>query len=211
MIVDPGQFYFGELHHQRVSFQSALTRKEHLMTDYGEITAPDTVRIERRLPGPIQRLWAYLTESDKRRLWLASGEMALQPGGGVTLVFRNTKLTGHDGSPPPKYAHHPEESQLNGTVIDCDPPRLLRYRWGVSPDASEVCFELTEQGADVLLVVTHTRLPTRDEMLSVAAGWHTHLEILTARLTDQAPPGFWPLHTQLEAGYETRIPLPTAN
>ena len=32
---------------------------------YGVQTAPDTVRIERLLPGPIERLWAYLTESDK--------------------------------------------------------------------------------------------------------------------------------------------------
>lgn len=176
------------------------------MTNYGVVTAPDTVRIERQMPGPIDRLWTYLTDSEKRGLWLASGDMALQPGGGVTLVFNNCELTGSDGTPPPKYAHHTGESRLNGLVIECDPPNLLRYRWGNSPDASEVCFELTEQGAEVLLVVTHTRLSTRDEMLSIAGGWHTHLEILLARLSNKTPPGFWPLHTQLEAVYETRIP-----
>lgn len=45
-------------------------------------------------------------------------------------------------------------------------------------------FELTEQGSAVLLTVTHRRLANRDEMLSVAGGWHTHLDILLDRLHD---------------------------
>ena len=42
---------------------------------YGVLTEPATLRIERLLPGPIERVWAYLTESDLRRKWLAAGEM----------------------------------------------------------------------------------------------------------------------------------------
>ena len=34
--------------------------------DYGVVTAPDTVKIERMLPGPIERVWAYLTDPAKR-------------------------------------------------------------------------------------------------------------------------------------------------
>ena len=30
------------------------------MTDYATALAPDTVRIERTFPGPIERVWAYL-------------------------------------------------------------------------------------------------------------------------------------------------------
>ena len=33
---------------------------------YGVQTEPATVRIQRLLPGPIERVWAYLTESDLR-------------------------------------------------------------------------------------------------------------------------------------------------
>ena len=33
------------------------------MSDYGERTAPGTVRLTRVLPGPIERVWAHLTES----------------------------------------------------------------------------------------------------------------------------------------------------
>ena len=36
------------------------------MNDYGTKTAPDTLRIERTLPGPIERVWTYLTDPAKR-------------------------------------------------------------------------------------------------------------------------------------------------
>ena len=46
---------------------------EHVGNDrLGVVTAPRTVRIERILPGPVERVWAYLTESDKRKKWLAA-------------------------------------------------------------------------------------------------------------------------------------------
>ena len=49
--------------------------------DRGTITEAGTIRFERLLPGPIERVWAYLTESDKRAKWLAAGDMDLRPGG----------------------------------------------------------------------------------------------------------------------------------
>lgn len=48
------------------------------MNDYGMIIEPGTLRIQRLLPGPIERVWAYLTESDKRATWLAAGAMKLE-------------------------------------------------------------------------------------------------------------------------------------
>jgi hypothetical protein len=75
-----------------------------------------------------------------------------------------------------------------------------------SGEHSEVRFELTPRDDMVLLEVTHRRLARRDEMLSVAAGWHTHLSILAGRLSGRTPAGFWSTHTRLEAEYEQRIP-----
>lgn len=173
------------------------------MNDFGVITAPDTVHITRRLPGPIERVWAYLTEFDKRAQWLASGPMDLRPGGAIALTFNNSELTGNDGTPPPKYAAHACQAEMTAEVLECDPPHLLRQSWGKT---SEVCFTLTAEGDQVVLEVLHTRLPDRDNMLSVSAGWHAHLEILIARLKGETPPGFWPLHTQLEAAYDQRLP-----
>lgn len=59
------------------------------MNDYGMIIEPGTLRIQRLLPGPIERVWAYLTESDKRATWLAAGAMKLENGAPLELEFRN--------------------------------------------------------------------------------------------------------------------------
>jgi uncharacterized protein YndB with AHSA1/START domain len=47
---------------------------------YGALSEPATLTIQRMLPGPIERVWAYLTESDLRRKWLASGDMEMKVG-----------------------------------------------------------------------------------------------------------------------------------
>lgn len=176
------------------------------MNAYGLVTAPDTVRLERLLPGPIERVWRYLTDADARGSWLAAGPMDLRPGGRVDLVFRNSELTGHDGTPPPKYAAHACDSPLSGRIIACDAPHLLEYTWGESAEPSEVRFELSQVDDGVRLVVTHRRLSSRDAMISVSGGWHAHLDILADRLADRTPAGFWPTHARLEAEYEQRIP-----
>lgn len=36
------------------------------MSDYGTHSEPNTLRLERVLPGPIERVWEYLTDSEKR-------------------------------------------------------------------------------------------------------------------------------------------------
>ena len=57
----------------------------------------------------------------------------------------------------------------------------------------------------VKLTVTHRRLTNPDERLSVAGGWHTHLNILRDVLNGKTPPGFWKVHTQLEQEYAARL------
>ncbi len=99
------------------------------MNDFGTVIAPNTVRIERLLPGPIERVWAYLTESEKRGSWLASGDMDLRIGGQVELVFHNNALTDNDVAPPPKYEKYGGELRSHGHVVECDPPRLLVFTW----------------------------------------------------------------------------------
>ena len=177
------------------------------MSDYGVVTEPGTLRIERTLPGPIERVWKYLTESEARGKWLASGEMELHVGGRVELVFRNGTLTENDDPPPAKYPNGNDETRLEGRITACDPPRLLAYTWPESDNEdSEVTFELSSRGDSVLLVVTHRRLGSRDNMIGVAGGWHTHLGILADHLTGRTSPGFWATHMRVEAEYERRIP-----
>ena len=172
--------------------------------DYGVRTAPDTVRVERLLPGPIERVWRYLTESELRAQWLAGGAMEPRVGGRVDLQFHNSALTENDDPPPEKYAKY-DDASMGGKITEFDAPHALAYTWGEGEDASHVRFELSERSTDVLLIVTHSRLASRDGMLSVAAGWHAHLNILRDRIAGRAPDGLWRTHTRLEAEYAQRL------
>ncbi|BEM28328.1 hypothetical protein SME05J_18980 [Serratia marcescens] len=177
------------------------------MNDYGMIIEPGTLRIQRLLPGPIERVWAYLTESDKRATWLAAGAMKLENGAPLELEFRNSDLAGEHEPPPAKYKQHGGCVSNRGHITCLFPPRLLSFTWAEQDQGrpSEVTFELTEQGSAVLLTVTHRRLANRDEMLSVAGGWHTHLDILLDRLHDRAPQPFWSTHARQEEEYRARL------
>lgn len=175
------------------------------MNDYGEMLDNTSVRFERLLPGPIERVWAYLTEGDKRARWLCGGETELTPGGHVDMLFHNASLSRSDAGPPPKYADMPEKLSFTGTVVRCEPPTLLTYTWHYEDTNSEVTYELSEQADKVLLVLTHRRLTPGEEVLSVNAGWHTHLDILVDILAGEEPRPFWTTHTGLEAEYEERL------
>lgn len=174
---------------------------------YGVVIGPGTVRFERILPGPIERVWSYLTDSKMRSTWLAAGEMELRPGGRVEHIFLNSQLTGHDDPPPAKYAGHLQETRMHGHILACEPPHLLAYTWSETSDPNaEVRFELSTAGTDVRLVLTHRRLASRDSMVGASGGWHTHLAVLAARLAERTPRPFWATFTQLESEYEQRIP-----
>ncbi len=47
---------------------------------YGHLSAPTTLTMQRLLPGPVERVWAWLTESELRAKWLAAGEMPMSAG-----------------------------------------------------------------------------------------------------------------------------------
>jgi uncharacterized protein YndB with AHSA1/START domain len=171
------------------------------LSAYGELTDPVSVRIERMLPGPIERVWAYLTESDQRAQWLASGDMKLTAGAPVEFVWRNDDLSG-GGEHRPEGV--PEVRRMQCAVVHVDAPRLLVIRWGES--GSEVSFELEPQGSEVKLTLIHRRLPDRANLLGVSAGWHAHLELLMARLNGTEPPLFWKTWSELRAEYDRRLP-----
>lgn len=180
-------------------------KRRQATSEYGIAIEPGTVRFERRLPGPIERVWAYLTESEKRGKWLASGEMDLRVGGKVELKFHHAELSA-EKTPPERYKKYDGGHSFYGRITRCDPPRLLSFRWGDrSGENSEVTFELTPLGKDVLLVLTHHRLADRAAMVDVAGGWHTHLGILEDNLYGREPRGLWSTLARVEAEYKKRL------
>ena len=176
------------------------------MSHYGERIDESTVRFERLLPGPIERVWEYLTDGDKRARWFCGGNTDLRVGGKVEMHFHNASLsTQPDIDPPEKYRDMPEKMSFGGTVTQCEPPRLLAHTWDFEDEHSEVCYELEEAGDQVRLVLTHRKLASDDEIISVSGGWHTHLDILEDVLHGREPRAFWKTHAPLEAEYERRV------
>ena len=180
--------------------------EERGMSEYGNVIESGAIRFERVLPGPIERVWSYLTESEKRGKWFASGQMELREGGRVELFFRHGDLSPQKEPTPDRYKKYEKGETSYGRVIRCEPPRLLSFMWGEEiGDNSEVTFELRPRGGDTLLVLTHRRLDGRVRMLSVAGGWHTHLGILVDHLNGREPQPFWSTHARIEAEYEKRL------
>ena len=175
------------------------------MSEYGVVTAPGEVRMERTLPGPVERVWDYLTASEKRRQWFAGGPMELREGGEVELVFRNGELSGEGEELPEKYRQY-EGMVSRGRILRCEPPRVLSFAW-FEEDGTDttVTFELEPLGEEVRLVLTHARLQSREMMTDISIGWHSHLDVLEARLSGRTPPPFWARHAKLEADYRQRM------
>ena len=88
------------------------------MSPTAQIIDADTVRFERLLPGPIERVWDHLTDPELRRTWLAGAAAA--------------------------------------DITACQPPQSVEYAFD---DASVVRFDLEPRGENVLLVLTHRRMP----------------------------------------------------
>jgi uncharacterized protein YndB with AHSA1/START domain len=137
------------------------------MNAHGTLVSRDTVRFERLLPGPIDRVWSYLTDSTRLLRWFSAGSVAPVVGGEVRF-----------------------DMGMNGRVTVYDPPHTLEYTWnepererGVVLDAL-VRFELTTEGEQVRLVLVHSRIPETTAP-QFGAGWHALLDALDAQLRDR--------------------------
>jgi uncharacterized protein YndB with AHSA1/START domain len=134
------------------------------MSEKGQSEKVASVRFERLLPGPIERVWDFLTKPGLLPSWFGE-DSVIEPrvGGAVEL------MNGH----------------VRGTVTQCRPPHLLSYTWNVfgpgdaqSPyPESYLTLSLEERGDKVLLTLTHLPILERFERQN-AMGWHTFLDIL---------------------------------
>jgi uncharacterized protein YndB with AHSA1/START domain len=165
----------------------------------GTLSDPSTLCVRRRLPGPIDRVWSYLVDSELRRRWLASGVLPTAPGAHFEWVWRNDELS---ASPDERPAGFPQESRANCRLVEIEAPRRLRFEW---PGVGEVCIELEPADDQVLLTLTHRRLDGEGLILDVSAGWHAHLAILIAHLESRPAPSMWSTWQALRADYAERL------
>ena len=141
--------------------------------DRGQASRVAAVRFERLLPGPVELVWAHLTQTDKLAAWYGeNGVIEPREGGRVSL------MGGH----------------IKGVVTQWKPHSRLAYTWNVfGPGEAEspypesyLTFELTPQGDQVRLVLTHLPVLDRFEQQNMM-GWHTFLDMLVATLASRPP------------------------
>jgi len=138
------------------------------------MTSVPCVVFKRLLPGPIERVWAHLTDTSLMGAWFGE-DSVIEPRQGGTVRMQG----GH----------------IRGTVTQWQPPHKLIYSWNVfgpndGPEAvsafpeSYPTFELKRQGDQVALTFRH--FPILERFIPQnAMGWHVMLDILSASLRGQ--------------------------
>jgi uncharacterized protein YndB with AHSA1/START domain len=135
-----------------------------------------TIRFDRRLRHPIERVWQALTDPDELRSWWGDTKLELVKGGPFQLRWRNTD-------------EHGDVATLDGTITSIDPPRLLEISadWGTAATGqpgtrTHLTWELEPDGDHTLLHFTNkVEAPARE--VTTAAGWHLHLDALATILS----------------------------
>lgn len=79
------------------------------MSDRGQVHQETMIRFERRLTGPLERAWEYITAGQHLGKWLMAGAIEPREGGAVNLG----------------------EGHIRGVVTQWQPPRRLSYTWNV--------------------------------------------------------------------------------
>ncbi len=172
------------------------------MKQAATVVEPGTVKVERLLPGPVERVWAYLTDSRKRATWFAGGEFDLRVGGRARLEFDHATLSSEKVTPD-KFKNV-ERPRFDGTITRLEPMRVLAYTMRFGERDSEVTFELAPRGKEVLLVITHRGMDERDLRVRIMAGWDVHTGILADVLNGVEPRPFWSTHAKMAKEYEAR-------
>lgn len=122
----------------------------------------EPIRIERRLPHPVERVWRAVTEPAEMARWFVVEEIPWTPVEGEEF----------------------EAGGQRGRITEVSPPHRFAWEWHVERYA----FELSEDGdpegpqAGTLLVFTHVFNPEHGPAEQHTRGWHIYFSRLDAHL-----------------------------
>lgn len=180
------------------------------MDDFAERLDAHTLRFVRILPGPIERVWDYLWDGEKRGLWFASGPMPTRVGEAFEMRFKHSELSPHQAPPPERMAEMDKTGHTSrNTLLAYEPPHRLVFTFGGEKGInSEVEFRLDPEGDPkdnkVRFTLTHSKIPDRPFAVGVSGGWHSHLAILEERVHGRTPPAFWDVWRRYDGIYDKR-------
>ena len=145
---------------------------------YASIADTPTLRFERRLSHPVERVWRAITERDDLGHWFPSKVVVaeLAPAAEMTFEFENMPVDA--------------PSTMTGRVTDFDPPRVFAFTWGPPGQEDHLRFELEPVQQECTLRLT-VALGTRDKAARDAAGWHVCLDRLEEHLGGDVEGGEW--------------------
>jgi len=159
-----------------------------------EKIAPDTIRLERTLDAPVEKVWRYLTEAELRSQWFMGGTDAT-PGGEFDLLVDHDKLSDDKDVPYPESYAEFKGAVWTEQVIRFDPPRLLETTFQGGKNGT-VTYELSPDGDRTHLVLTHSGITSPVGAQDFGSGWNSHLTVLEERLAGRGVKDFWALHAQ---------------
>lgn len=174
--------------------------------ELGQAIAADTFQLERTLKAPIERVWSYFVDGDKRSRWFTGGDDLTVNGQAFSILFAHRNITSE--KPPERWKQMESgEFPMSGRVLAFDPPRLLAITWGDGDEVvSEVRFEFTAIGDQTRLVLTHSKIDTKDHLRDFAGGWTAHIETLETVLEGKSANHFWADVVSAHEAYERAIP-----
>jgi uncharacterized protein YndB with AHSA1/START domain len=156
-------------------------------------TAPDTIRLERMLNAPPEKVWRYLTEADLRQQWFMGGTDA-QPDSEFELLNDHDNLSDDDVPYPESYAPYKGKT-WSEKVVRFNPPRLLETTFQGGKNGT-VTYELFADGERTRLVLTHSGITSGTGAEDFGSGWNSHLTVLQERLAGRGVRDFWALHAR---------------
>ncbi|MEO1055440.1 MAG: SRPBCC domain-containing protein [Actinomycetota bacterium] len=128
-----------------------------------------TIRFERVLAHPIDRVWQSITEPDQMEMWLAvRARVDLRVGGHFDLWLG---------------ASDSEAPVSSGTITTLDAPRRIDVAF---TDGSTLSWQLHAEADATRLVFIDTRPPDERARNSVLAGWHIRVDHLPRALDGTA-------------------------
>ncbi len=155
--------------------------------------APDTIRLERMLDAPVDKVWRYLTEADLRREWFMGGTDA-RPDGEFELLVDHDNLS-TDAVPYPASHECFKGAVWTEQVLRFEPPRLLETTFQGGKNGN-VTYELFAEGEGTRLVLTHSGIASGTGFQDFGGGWNSHLIVLQEKLAGRSVRDFWALHAR---------------
>jgi uncharacterized protein YndB with AHSA1/START domain len=124
-----------------------------------------TMRFERQLAQPIERVWAALIEPEELKAWFYPFEGTL--GAGETVVIP-----------------WDDDGGLVSTIVEFDPPKVFAWTWHKPGEPESIVrWELSSESTGTRFVLTHALTAlSANEPTDTLAGWQEHIDTLVDHL-----------------------------